>query len=64
MKVNYFRVFDRWGKMVYQMASDRPGWDGRTNGQKQEMQTYVWMIEAVDVDGTVHKEQGTTILMR
>lgn len=64
MKVNYFRVFDRWGKMVYQMASDRPGWDGRTNGQKQEMQTYVWMIEAVDVDGTVHKEQGATILMR
>ena len=64
MKVNYFRVFDRWGKMVYQMASDRPGWDGRVNGQKQEMQTYVWMIEAVDVDGTIHKEQGTTILIR
>jgi gliding motility-associated-like protein len=62
--VNYFRVYNRWGKLLYQMQSDRPGWDGRVNGQRQDMQTVVWMIEAVDVDGNVRKKQGTSILIR
>lgn len=62
--VNYFRVYNRWGKMLFQMQSDRPGWDGRLNGVIQDTQTIVWMIEAVDVDGVVHRKQGTTVLLR
>ena len=63
--VNYFRVYNRWGKLLFQMNSDRPGWDGRINGQvTTETQTVVWMIEAVDVDGVVHHKQGTTVLMK
>ncbi|MEP7256243.1 MAG: PKD domain-containing protein [Ferruginibacter sp.] len=63
-KVNYFRVYNRWGKILFQMQSDQPGWDGKVNGQFVDPQTYVWMIEAVDVDGIVHQKQGTTILIR
>ncbi len=63
VKVNYFRVYNRWGKLLYQMQSDLPGWDGRLNGARQETQTVVWMIEAVDVDGVTHKRQGTTVLL-
>ncbi len=62
--VNYFRVYNRWGKLLYQMKSDRPGWDGRINGVLQDTQAVVWMIEAVDVDGVVHRKQGTTVLLR
>ena len=63
--VNYFRVYNRWGKLLFQMNSDRPGWDGRINGQvTTETQTVVWMIEAVDVDGKTHRKQGTTVLLR
>lgn len=62
-QVNWFRVYNRWGKLLFQMQSDAPGWDGRTNGQVQETQTVIWMIEAVDVDGKVHKKQGTAILL-
>ena len=64
VKVNYFRVYDRWGKLLYSMSSDLPGWDGRLNGSPVDMQTVVWMIEAVDVDGMVHKKQGTTVVIR
>jgi hypothetical protein len=46
------------------MQSDLPGWDGRINGVVQEMQTVVWMVEAVDVDGVTHRRQGTSILIR
>ncbi len=63
-KVNYFRVYDRWGKLVFQMQSDLPGWDGKVKNVPQEMQSLVWMIEAEDVDGVVHHEQGTTVLIR
>jgi len=28
------------------------------------LQTVVWMVEAIDVDGVTHKEQGTTVLLR
>jgi gliding motility-associated-like protein len=57
-------VYDRWGKMLFQSQTERPGWDGRINGVKQETKTVVWMVEAVDVDGVTHREQGTTILLR
>jgi gliding motility-associated-like protein len=63
-KVNYFRVFDRWGKLLFSMNSDQPGWDGMINNKPAETQTVVWMIEAVDVDGVVHNQQGTTVLFR
>ena len=62
--VNYFRVYNRWGKLLYQMQSDKPGWDGTINGARQQMQAVVWMIEATDVDGKIHKRQGTSILLR
>lgn len=63
-KLNYFRVYDRWGKMLFQSQTERPGWDGRVNGEKQTTKTVVWMVEAVDVDGVTHKRQGTTVLLQ
>ena len=63
-RVNYFRIYDRWGKLLFEMKSDRPGWDGKSNNIPQEIQTVVWMIEAVDIDGIIHHRQGTTVLMR
>jgi gliding motility-associated-like protein len=63
-KLNYFRIYDRWGKMLYQSQSEQPGWNGRVNGEKASLQTVIWMVEAVDVDGVTHKRQGTTILIR
>lgn len=62
-KVNYFRIYDRWGNLLFQMASDKPGWNGRTGNQMQEIQSVVWMIEAIDVDGNIHHRQGTTVLL-
>lgn len=64
VKVNYFRVYNRWGKLLFSMNSDQPGWDGKLNGNPVDMQTVVWMIEAVDVDGNVHNKQGTTVIIR
>jgi gliding motility-associated-like protein len=63
-KVNYFRVYNRWGKLLFSMNSDQPGWDGKIDNKPSDTQSVVWMIEAVDVDGKVHKKQGSTVLYR
>ena len=63
-KVNYFRIYNRWGQLLFSMNNDQPGWDGKINSKPAEMQTIIWMIEAVDVDGKVHNRQGTTVVIR
>ncbi|MEO6671265.1 MAG: T9SS type B sorting domain-containing protein [Ferruginibacter sp.] len=62
-KIKYFRIFNRWGKMIYETQNDLPGWDGRIGNILQETQTVVWMIEAVDIDGKTHFRKGTCLLM-
>jgi gliding motility-associated-like protein len=63
-KVNYFRVYNRLGQLLFESQDDQKGWDGTYRGMKQEMQTVIWTIEAEDVDGHIHTATGTTVLMR
>ena len=63
-KLNAFRIYDRWGKLLFATQTEQPGWDGKINGEKAAFETVVWMVEAVDVDGVTHKKQGSTILLR
>ncbi len=62
-KINYFKIYNRWGQLLFETKSDLIGWDGKINNIVQEMQSVVWMVEAVDVDGKIHQKTGTTILM-
>ena len=63
-KVNYFRIYNRYGQLLYNMTNDQLGWDGKLKGKYANMQTVVWMLEAVDAYGLIHKRQGTTVLIR
>ena len=62
-KLKYFRVFNRWGKLLFETQSELPGWNGRVGNQPQETQSVVWILEAVDVDGKSHFRKGSTLLM-
>lgn len=62
--VRYFKIFNRAGQLVFQSITDRPGWNGKLNGYVQDSQVVVWMIEAEDVDGIIHRRKGTTLLLR
>ncbi len=63
-KLNYFRVYNRWGQLFYQTADAGKGWDGFFRGARQEMQTLVWVVEGTGVDGAIHSKKGTSILIR
>jgi gliding motility-associated-like protein len=62
--VEFFRVYNRWGQLVYSNPSPNPGWDGRLAGKLQDAGTYVWMIRATDFNGTVITEKGLMMLVR
>lgn len=62
-KLNYFRVFDRWGKKVFESFDAAKGWDGTYNGELQPLATYVWAAEGVDNNGkTIHRQGSVTLL--
>ncbi len=63
-ELRYFRIYNRWGQLIYESVSDKPGWNGRLKGILQLSQVYVWIAEAVGVDGSVQRRKGTTVLIR
>ena len=64
VKLNYFRVFDRWGQLMFETTILGKGWDGVYNGKPQVLDVYTWTVEGVGVDGSVIKKSGNSILLR
>lgn len=63
-QIEYFRVFNRWGQMVYSSSSANEGWDGKVSGRDQGTDTYVWMVQGRDYTGKVIFKKGTVVLIR
>ena len=63
-EMRYFRVFNRWGQLVFETRSERPGWDGRLNGSVMPSQVVVWMMEGIGVDNRLYRRKGTSVLIR
>lgn len=62
--LHFFRVFNRWGQMVFSTTIESRGWDGRINGVKQGTGTFVWIAEGVDYKGNLITRKGSTTLIR
>lgn len=62
--VDIFRVYNRWGQMLYSGTGNGSGWDGTFAGAKQEMATYVWYAEGVDYLNNKIKRKGSVVLIR
>ncbi|MBO9572698.1 MAG: gliding motility-associated C-terminal domain-containing protein, partial [Chitinophagaceae bacterium] len=62
--LDYFRVFNRWGQMVFQTSQFNKGWDGRIGGVIQNTGTYVWMVSGTDYTGRKVIKRGTAVLIR
>lgn len=64
-----FKVFDRWGEMVFQLKDfafndDTKGWDGQFRNQPCEPGVYVWTLEVEYADGVREFFKGNTTLIR
>ncbi len=60
----YFRVFNRWGQLVFETKIQGEGWDGIYKGLPQGANVFTWTTEATGTDGRTHNKRGTSILIR
>jgi gliding motility-associated-like protein len=60
-----FKVFNRWGQLLFATKDWQRKWDGKTNGVAQAAGTYVWFLSFTHHDtGKKVFMKGITILIR
>jgi len=62
--IDYFRIFNRWGQLVFSTTANEQGWDGTIAGKLQPSGTYVWLVKATDYTGAPYVQRGTLVLIR
>ena len=64
VNLNYFRVYNRWGELVFETKEIDKGWNGQFKGKAQPMGVYVYMIDATTSTGKRFYKQGNITLIR
>lgn len=68
-KIKSFRVFNRWGQVVFEKTNTTPnnatdGWDGKINGKPLNSDVYVYIIEVLCANNMVIPFKGNITLIR
>ncbi len=64
VKLNYFRIFDRWGRMVFESDDVTRRWDGTVNGEPAPFGVYVWEADGFCYEGQRFRQSGNVTLVR
>ncbi len=59
-----FRIYNRWGQVVFESTSQSVGWDGKYKGVLQPMDAYAYTLEVEFTDGTRASKKGDITLLR
>lgn len=62
--LKYFRIFNRWGQVVFETTDINQGWDGTFKGVPQPMGVYVYTVEALTNTYERFVKQGNVTLIR
>jgi len=62
--LSYFRIYNRFGELVFETSQIDRGWDGIYKGKPQATATFVWMAEGVTFKGQIKKKKGYVVLIR
>ena len=63
-QLDYFRVYNRYGQLVFETKAIGRGWDGRIKGELQATNAFVYDCQAVDYTGKTARAKGTFTLIR
>ncbi|MEK7227021.1 MAG: gliding motility-associated C-terminal domain-containing protein, partial [Bacteroidota bacterium] len=60
-----FRIYNRWGELVFQTTNINAGWDGTFRGKLQDTGTFVYYITAESAENNLRfSRKGTFTLIR
>ena len=63
-QIEYFRIYNRWGQLVFHTTVNGNGWDGKIAGKDQSSQTFVWEVKARDYKGRPYVQKGLVTMVR
>ncbi|RYY88664.1 MAG: PKD domain-containing protein, partial [Chitinophagaceae bacterium] len=69
LRVKTFRVFNRWGELVFEKNEVPPndprfGWDGRVIGRPAVPDVYVYTVEVLCENGTPYTYKGNVTILK
>ena len=59
-----FRIFDRWGNLVFESFDPSTGWDGNYKGKACDPGVFVYYFEALCIDNEKYFEKGNITLLK
>lgn len=63
-RLDYFRVFDEWGRMVFETRSINDGWDGKVNGQPASVDVFAYILQGKCENGEEVIKYGNITLVK
>jgi gliding motility-associated-like protein len=63
-ELRYFKIFNRWGQLLFETKTNGLGWDGRVKGVATYNQVVVWMVEGIGWDNKIYFRKGTSTVVR
>lgn len=63
-KMEYFRIYNRWGEEIFSSVQYMKGWDGRKKGSPATADTYIWIVGGININGQKVEKRGTVTLIR
>ncbi|NRB64992.1 MAG: gliding motility-associated C-terminal domain-containing protein, partial [Saprospiraceae bacterium] len=64
ISISEFRIYNRWGQLVYNNDTPDTGWDGNISGNPAPSDVYIFQIGILFPDGQLFTEQGEVTLIR
>ena len=59
-----WRIYNRWGVLVFQSSDKKLGWDGKFKGSVQAQDVYTYTLDVEFSDGTKYSKKGDITLLR
>ena len=63
-RFEYFKVFNRFGQLIFSTNRVGTGWDGKINGSPADIGAYVYVAKGLDYLGNAITRKGTVVLIK
>ena len=60
----YFRIYNRWGQLLFETGNISRGWDGKIGNQPGASGVYIWLVNGIDFKGKRIEKKGIVSLIR
>lgn len=59
-----FKVYDKWGELIYSSNDALEGWDGNYKGEPAQLGVYTWTFVVTLANGKIIRQSGDVTLIR